>query len=67
MVLAARDGVQGLDWGEEVTWDKLGALVDELVEGVLTVGTTLSPDDGLRISALVPIQFPCPHSLQSRS
>jgi hypothetical protein len=27
--------------------DELGSLVDELVEGVLTVGTTLSPDDGL--------------------
>lgn len=27
--------------------DQLGTLVDELVEGVLAVGTGLSPDDGL--------------------
>lgn len=28
-------------------WDQLGTLVDELVERVLSVGTTLSPDDWL--------------------
>jgi len=27
--------------------NKLGTLVDKLVESVLTVGTALSPDDGL--------------------
>jgi hypothetical protein len=30
--------------------NELGALVDELVEGVLAVGTGLSPDDGLYVS-----------------
>ena len=61
MVLSARDGVEGLDGSEEITecqlsaimndWDiprnELGSLVDKLVESVLTVGTALSPDDGL--------------------
>ena len=63
VMLAARDGVEGLDRGEEITagqswihnskdrknipWDKLGTLVDELVEGMLTVGSALSPDDWL--------------------
>jgi len=64
MVLSARDGVEGLDGSEEITkcqlsalmdnWDiprnELGSLVDKLVESVLTVGTALSPDDGLAIS-----------------
>ena len=63
MVLSTRDGVEGLDGGKEVTdisfeplqnsrgspWDKLCTLVDELVEGVLTVGSALSPDDRLRV------------------
>src|SRR5262249_59778318 len=30
----------------EVAWDKLRALVDELIEGVLPVGAWLTPDDG---------------------
>lgn len=30
----------------EVTGDQLGALVDQLIEGVLAVGTRLTPDDG---------------------
>ena len=64
MVLSARDGVEGLDGSEEITecqlsalmdnWDiprnELGSLVDKLVESVLTVGTALSPDDGLAVS-----------------
>ena len=32
--------------GEEVARDQLGALVDQLVEGVLAVGAGLAPDDG---------------------
>ena len=31
---------------QEVTGDQLGALVDQLVEGVLAVGARLTPDDG---------------------
>jgi hypothetical protein len=31
---------------QEVAGDQLGALVDQLVEGVLAVGTRLTPDDG---------------------
>ena len=37
--------VMGLRGRQEVTRDKLGALMDELVEGVLTVGSGLAPDD----------------------
>ena len=47
MVLAAADRVVGLDRCEEVSWDEFGALVDELVEGVLAVGACCTPDDGL--------------------
>jgi hypothetical protein len=36
-----------LSWREDIPGNKLGTLVDELVESVLTVGTALSPDDGL--------------------
>jgi hypothetical protein len=64
VVLSARDWVEGLDGSEEITecqlplhlysgdipWNKLGTLVDKLVESVLTVGTALSPDDGLLVS-----------------
>lgn len=31
---------------QEITGDQLGALVDQLVEGVLAVGARLTPDDG---------------------
>jgi hypothetical protein len=62
VVLSARDGVEGLNGSEEITagqreacslvnhvpWDELGTLVNELVKGMLTVGTALSPDDGLK-------------------
>ena len=37
--------VVGASWGNEVTWDDLGALVDQLIEGVLTVGAWLTPND----------------------
>jgi hypothetical protein len=40
VVEVGTDGVLGFDRGEEVGGDELGALVDELVEGVLTyIGT----------------------------
>jgi hypothetical protein len=81
-VLAARDRVEGLDGCEEIAnsqlialqsraehlpWDELGTLVDELVEGVLTVGTALSPDDGLIISQAAVDSNARVNSLQSRS
>ena len=34
--------------GSGSPWDQLGSLVDELVEGMLSVGSALSPDDGLK-------------------
>ncbi len=40
------DGVVADGWCQEVTGDHLGALVDQLVEGVLAVGARLTPDDG---------------------
>lgn len=49
VVLASGDRVERLDRGEEVAGDELGALVDELVEGVLSVGSSLSPDDRARL------------------
>ena len=39
------DGVVGNGRSDEVAWDYLGALVDELVEGVLAVGACLAPDN----------------------
>ena len=39
-------GVQGLAEAYEVTWDKAGALMDELIEGVLAIGARFSPVDG---------------------
>ena len=44
MVVA--DGVVGAAEADEVGGDEAGALVDELVEGVLAVGAGLTPDDG---------------------
>lgn len=35
--------VLGLDWDEEVTGYHLGALVDELIEGMLAIGSWLPP------------------------
>jgi hypothetical protein len=34
----------------DIPRNKLGTLVDKLVESVLAVGTALSPDDGLLVS-----------------
>ena len=38
-------GVSGVGHGDEVRGDELGALVNELVEGVLAVGARLAPED----------------------
>jgi hypothetical protein len=62
MMLATGNRVKRLNGSEEVTrqiskisstrthclpWDELGTLVDKLVEGMLAVGTALSPDNWL--------------------
>lgn len=62
VMLATGDGVECLDGSEEITRDEFGSLVDELIEGVLTVGTALSPNDGLMVSEVKQYD-----SLQSRS
>lgn len=36
--------VVSLNWEDEITWDKLRTLVDQLVECVLTISTRLTPD-----------------------
>jgi hypothetical protein len=46
LVLVAVDGVVGLDSEDEVGGNELGALVEELEEGVLRVGTGLTEEDG---------------------
>ena len=52
MVLRVGDRVMGGSRGEEVGRDELRALVHELVERVLTVRASGSPDDGLLNVAL---------------
>ena len=47
MMLIATDGVKRIGWCQKVTRDELSPLVDELVERVLPVGTSCSPDDRL--------------------
>lgn len=47
MVLGVGDGVVGRGGGEEVGGDEFCALVHELVERVLAVGTCCTPDDRL--------------------
>ncbi len=46
MVLASLDVVVGVDGSDEVTGDQLGALVDQLIEGMLAIGARLTPDNG---------------------
>ena len=38
--------VQRLIKADKVAWDELGSLVDELIEGMLAVGSGLPPDNG---------------------
>src|SRR6266511_1943356 len=40
------DRVVGFHGGDEVARNELGALMDELIEGMLPVGARLTPDDG---------------------
>src|SRR5215475_8655997 len=50
-------GNQRLAKRDEVTRDEPGTLVDQLVEGVLTIGSRLAPVDGAgRVSDLGPIE-----------
>jgi len=48
MMLIATDGVKRVGWSQEVARDELSPLVNELVERVLPVGTSCSPDDRLK-------------------
>ena len=48
MMLIAADGVERIGWSQKVARDELSPLVNELVERVLPVGTSRSPDDGLK-------------------
>jgi hypothetical protein len=52
MVLGVFDGIVGGSGGDEVSRDDLGALVNKLVERVLTVGTRSTPDDRLRACSM---------------
>src|SRR5215475_8786951 len=45
-VVMASQGIERLREGDEVTWDQMGPLVDQLVEGVLAVGPRLTPVNG---------------------
>lgn len=48
MVFRAGDGVVRGGRGDKISRDNFSALVDELVEGVLAIGTCCTPNDGLR-------------------
>ena len=48
MVLRVADRVVRRAWGEKVCGDKLRALVEKLIERMLSVRTRCTPDDGLR-------------------
>ncbi len=46
--------IEGLVESDKVAGYQFGPLVDELVEGVLSVGTRLSPDDGSGLVVYLP-------------
>ena len=46
MKFAILNGVVCTNWSKEVARDEKSALVDELVEGVLSICTWLTPDNG---------------------
>ena len=52
VVLGVGDGVLRGSGRDEVCGDELGPLVDELVEGVLSVGPSRTPDDRLERSGI---------------
>ena len=45
-VVVASEGVEGFEKSDEITGDEPRALVNQLVEGVLPVGSWLAPVDG---------------------
>src|SRR5215475_2508101 len=45
-VVVPTERIERLDKGDEVTRDEAGALMDQLVEGVLAIGARLTPVDG---------------------
>ena len=48
MVEGVTDRVEGSGRGDKIGRDQLGSLVNELVERVLTVGSSSTPDDRLK-------------------
>src|SRR5207244_4154629 len=48
-VMMPANRIQSFDKGNEVTRDETGALMDQLIERVLTVGPRLTPIDGTGI------------------
>ena len=47
MVKGVADRVKGSGRGDEIGGDQLGPLVNELVEGVLAISSSSTPDDRL--------------------
>jgi len=47
MVKGITDRIKGGGRGDEICGDQLGSLVNELVEGVLAVGSSGTPDNRL--------------------
>lgn len=48
MVKGVTDRVESSGRGDEIGGNKLGSLMNELVERVLTVGSSSAPDDRLK-------------------
>ena len=51
MVEGVTDRVEGGSGSNEISRDQLGSLVNELVERVLTIGSSSTPDDRLEYHA----------------
>src|SRR4051812_48019161 len=50
-IMMAAERIQWLGKADEVAWDELRALMDELIERVLAVGAGLAPIDWTRVGA----------------
>lgn len=46
MMLASSNWVLCLNWSKEISWNNLGALVNQLIKRMLAVSPWFSPDDG---------------------
>lgn len=44
-VVMSPEGIEGFGERDEIAWDESGSLVDQLVEGVLSIGAWFSPVD----------------------